>query len=125
MRKLAILVVFVAAGLFLISCGGAQTTPTPPAPTSPPAPTAPSTPSAIDAAKLYANNCAVCHGEKRQGVSGLGPALTQTTLAGKSDLEIRETILKGVPNTAMSGFDGRLSLEEIEALLQLIKRTAP
>ncbi|MBI2328357.1 MAG: c-type cytochrome [Chloroflexi bacterium] len=72
MRKLAILLTLLIAGLFLISCAGAQPTPTQPAPT-------PET-SAIDAAKLFATNCAVCHGEKRQGVSGLGPALTPTSL---------------------------------------------
>ncbi|MBI3930882.1 MAG: cytochrome c, partial [Chloroflexi bacterium] len=114
MRKLAILLTLLIAGLFLISCAGAQPTPTQPAPT-------PET-SAIDAAKLFATNCAVCHGEKRQGVSGLGPALTPTSLTKLSDAEVKSTILKGRSNTAMAGFEGRLSAEEIDALIQLIKR---
>ena len=122
MLKLAILATLLIAGLFLISCaGGAQPTPTQPAPTPPPTPT----PAAIDAAKLFATNCVVCHGEKRQGVSGLGPALTPTSLTKLSDAEVKSTILKGRSNTAMAGFEGRLSLEEIDALIQLIKRTSP
>ncbi|MBI4303087.1 MAG: cytochrome c [Chloroflexi bacterium] len=123
MRKLVILVTLLIAGLFLISCAGAQPTPTPPAPTPPTTPSP--TPSAIDAAKLYANNCAVCHGEKRQGVSGLGPALTLESLVKLSDAETKDTILKGIPNTAMAGFRGRLSPEQIDALIQLIKHTLP
>lgn len=124
MRELVILTVFLIAGLFLISCAKAE-------PPSPPAPTPPSVPApapkalAIDAVKLFATNCAVCHGEKRQGISGLGPALNPTSLAKLSEAEIRDTILKGRPNTAMAGFVGRLGPEEIDALVQLIKRTLP
>ena len=125
MRKLAILTTLLIAGLFLISCAGAQPIPTQPAPTPPPTPATIPTPAAIDAAKLFATNCAVCHGEKRQGVSGLGPALTPTSLTKLSDAEVKSTILKGRSNTAMAGFEGRLSLEEIDALVQLIKRTSP
>ncbi|MBI4243409.1 MAG: cytochrome c, partial [Planctomycetes bacterium] len=77
------------------------------------------------AAKLFATNCAVCHGEKRQGISGLAPALTPTSLTKLSDAEVRSAILKGRSNTAMAGFEGRLSSEEIDALLQFVKYTLP
>ena len=110
--------------LFLISCGKAELPPTPAA-TPPSVPASALKTSAIDAAKLFATNCAVCHGEKRQGISGLGPALTPTSLTKLSDAEVRSTIMKGRPNTAMAGFEGRLSSEEIDALIQLIKRTSP
>lgn len=123
MRNLVIAVTLLVAGLVLVSCAGEPPAPTTPAVTAPPTP-APTT-SGIEAPKLYANNCAVCHGEKRQGVSGLGPALTSVSLAKLSDAEVRSTILKGKSNTSMSGFDGRLSSEEIEALVQFIKRTSP
>ena len=124
MRKLVILAAFLIGGLFLISCAKAEPPPTP-APTPPSVPAPAPKALAIDVAKLFATNCAVCHGEKHQGVSGLGPALTPTSLAKLSDTEIRDTILKGRPNTAMAGFVGRLSPEEIDALVQLIKRTLP
>ncbi|MBI2980003.1 MAG: cytochrome c [Chloroflexi bacterium] len=123
MLKLVIPATLLMAALFLISCTGTQ--PTQPAPTPPPIPVPTPTPAAIDAAKLFATNCVVCHGEKRQGVSGLGPALTPTSLTKLSDAEVRSTILKGRTNTAMAGFEGRLSAEEIDALIQLIKRTSP
>lgn len=124
MRKLVVMVTLLIAGLFLISCAEAKP---PPAPvlTPPPVPAPAPAPSAIDAAKLFATNCTVCHGEKQQGISGLGPALTPTSLTKLSDAEVRSTIMKGRPNTAMAGFEGRLSSEEIDALIQLIKRTSP
>jgi mono/diheme cytochrome c family protein len=86
-----------------------------------------SQPPAIDANPLralthvYETNCAVCHGANRQGITELGPALTSQSLAELSDAEVRDTILNGRPGTAMVGFTDRLSQEEIDALLQLIK----
>lgn len=124
MRKLAILVTLLIAGLFSISCAETKPPPTP-APTPPSISTPTPAPTAIDAAKLFATNCAVCHGEKRQGVSGLGPALTPISLAKLSDAEIGDTILKGRPNTVMAGFRGRLSTKEIDALIQFIKSISP
>jgi cytochrome c55X len=102
MRKI-ILVTFLLVALLLVSaCAAPQPTPTP---------------SAIDANELYATNCASCHGENRQGVSGLGDALIPEHLADDSDIEIRDTILNGIPGTVMPGFEGRLSPDEINASL--------
>ncbi len=117
MPSLRILPVIIIGGLLLASCGGTE------APTPAPVPTL--IPSAIDAGELYAGNCVVCHGEKRQGVSGLGPALIPESLAALSDIEVRDTILSGRPGTAMAGWQERLSPKEIDALLQLIKYTSP
>lgn len=122
MPRLIILAALLIAGLFLISCDKAEPPPNP-APSAPPASVP--TPSAIDAAKSYATNCAVCHGPKREGASGLGPAVTPESLTKLSDAEVRSVILKGRPNTSMTGFEGRLGSEEIDALVQLIKRTTP
>ena len=119
-RSLVILTILIIAGLFLVSCGGSKPAPSP-ASTATPPPAA----TVIDAKKLYEVNCVACHGPNRQGVSGLGVALTPTSLAQLSDDEIRNTILKGRSNTAMAGFEGRLSSEEINALLQLIKYSSP
>ncbi len=106
----------VLAGLLLLSCGGPE-----PAPTPTPTPT----PSAIAANELYVTNCAACHRANRQGVSGLGPALTPQSLAERSDPTIRETISEGRPGTNMPPWKGTLSAEEIDALIQFIKYTAP
>ncbi|MBI4303274.1 MAG: cytochrome c [Chloroflexi bacterium] len=118
MRNLIISAILIAAGALLVSCGGGAPTPTPP-----PAPVPP--PAATDTKQLFATNCSVCHGPNRQGAVGLGPALTPTSLAQRSDDEIRNTILKGRPSTAMTGFEGRLSPKEIDDLIQLLKYSPP
>ncbi|MBI4334329.1 MAG: cytochrome c [Chloroflexi bacterium] len=125
MGKLVVLGILLVAGVFLISCAKAQPPPTPAPPPPSPVPASARETSTTDAAKLFATNCAVCHGERRQGVSGLGPALSPASLAKLSDAEIRNTTLKGRPNTAMAGFEGRLSSMEIDAIVQLIKDTSP
>jgi mono/diheme cytochrome c family protein len=40
------------------------------------------TPSIVNAAQVYSQNCASCHGVNRQG--GSGPALTPTSLASRT-----------------------------------------
>ncbi len=79
--------------------------------------------STAEAEGLYTANCAACHGPDRMG--GLGPPLTPASLGEKSDAEIRETISDGRPDTAMPPFKGKLSPEQIEALIRLIKDSAP
>lgn len=94
---------------------------------SAPMPTPPveTTPSEIPSVELYSSKCAACHGANREGVPGFAPALTPESLAARSDAETREAILKGISGTAMPAFEATLSPEEIDALLQLIKHTAP
>lgn len=86
-------------------------------------PTEEETVSPAEAEALYTANCAVCHGPDRMGA--IGPALTPDSLEDKSDTEIRETISDGLSGTAMQSFKDRLSAEQIEALLRLIKDSAP
>ena len=95
------------------------------APTPIPTPPVETVPKAQAAGELYGKSCAACHGANRQGISGFAPALTPESLAGRSDAEIRSAISDGRPGTAMPAFKGTLSPEEIDALLQLIKSTAP
>lgn len=90
-----------------------------------PASIPPITPPTIAADELYTIRCAGCHGVNRQGVSGLGPALTPDSLRALSYTEIRDIILNGRSNTAMPPFKSALSQEEIDALVQLIKDTSP
>ncbi|MBI4304200.1 MAG: cytochrome c [Chloroflexi bacterium] len=117
MRVSSFIITVALISVLFLGCAKSQ--PTPPA--APPAPPKP----AVDAASLYGTNCAACHGQKREGVSGLGPALTPTILSQKSDTQLREVILKGKSGTAMPGFEGRLKAEEVDALVQLLKRTQP
>ena len=124
MRKLLILVVVLTLGLFLVSCGGSTPPTTTPPATTPPVTTPPPTPE-IDAQKLYNANCAACHGQNRQGTPNLAPALNAATIGDDSDAEIKNTITKGKADTAMAGFEGRLSSAEIDALVQFVKKPAP
>ena len=56
---------------------------------------------------LYADNCALCHGDDGSGGSG-------SSLLGKSDeAEIVETILFGEDGTAMAPFEDQLDDQEI------------
>ncbi len=123
MKRLSLVMILLIVVVVLVVAAACARPEPPPAPTPTPTPTP--TPSAIDANELYATNCAACHGENRQGVSGLGDAMIPEHLAHDSDAEIKETILDGIPDTAMPGFQDRLSSEEIDALLQLIKYTSP
>ena len=127
MRRLVILVTVLTIGLFLVSCGGSTpATTTTPAASSTPAvtPATPASPS-VDAAKLYSDNCAVCHGATRQGIPNLAPALTQASLADDSVAEITGIITDGVANTAMAGFKTRLSSAQIDALANFVKTVNP
>ena len=74
---------------------------------------------------MFTTDCAVCHGDKRQGVTGLGPALTPISLASQTETQLKDTITNGRPNTAMAGFSTRLTLDQITALAQFIKNVAP
>ncbi len=121
MKRLSLVLILLIVVVVLVVAAACARPEPPPTPTPTPTPI----PSAIDANELYATNCAACHGENRQGVSGLGDAMIPEHLADDSDAEIKETILDGIPDTAMPGFQGRLSSEEIDALLQFIKYTSP
>jgi mono/diheme cytochrome c family protein/WD40 repeat protein len=71
-----------------------------------------------DAAKLYADNCAACHGDTRLG--GQGPALLPVSLGRIRPAEVVKTIREGRPATQMEGFADRLSAPEIEALAAFV-----
>ncbi|MBI2860741.1 MAG: cytochrome c [Chloroflexi bacterium] len=115
MRK-ATLAGVIIGGLLLAACGGGE-----PAPTPAPAPA----PAAVDATKIFASNCASCHGQDRQGVTGLAPALTASSLSARSEAEIKEAIAKGRPGTAMPPWEASLNAAQIEALVKFLKTAAP
>ncbi|MDP3879485.1 MAG: cytochrome c [Dehalococcoidales bacterium] len=110
-------IILVITNLLLLACQG-QATPPANAPRG-------DITTVPDGASLYSANCASCHGESRQGVYGSGGALTPDSLGVRSDAAVKETIVEGIPYTNMPAWKTRLSPEEIDALLQFIKYTAP
>ncbi|MEE8374350.1 MAG: cytochrome c [Dehalococcoidia bacterium] len=122
--SIAVAVTGVVTGLILgvaLFSGGTA----PSAADSSPTSSAQASPSPEGAGELFAANCAVCHGNSREGVLNLAPALTQQSLAELSDTEIRDTISGGRLTAGMPSFKAALSAAEIDALLQFIRNAAP
>ena len=69
----------------------------------------------IDAAAIYSARCSSCHGTEREG--GGGPPLLPTNLT-KDPSAYAETITNG--SGQMPAWDGRLSADEINALVEFI-----
>jgi len=72
-----------------------------------------------DAAALYAEHCAACHGEGRLG--GTGPALIPEALARLRGASLATVIAEGRPATQMQGFSNALDADAITALAAWIK----
>ncbi len=71
--------------------------------------------------QLYQNNCASCHGSDHGGY--LAPALNEETLQGRSPTALRSLIMTGSFETLMPPFFGRLSDQEIRAMVKHLKST--
>lgn len=94
-----------------------------------PAP-APAVAAAPDGAKLYAQHCARCHGEKGDGAGTISPLLsiparnfgegkfrlTTTTHGSASDEDLARVLRRGIPGSAMPAFD-QFSDAEVAALI--------
>lgn len=78
-------------------------------------------------ARLYAQNCAVCHGEDGQG--RVGATLAKDWPSIRPDLTIREVIENGVQGSPMPAWastkGGPLSSEEITSLVTFIMSWEP
>lgn len=70
-------------------------------------------------ARLYAENCALCHGEEGQG--RVGATLAKNWPSIRPDLRVRETITNGVPGSPMPAWSiengGPFSETEIDSLV--------
>lgn len=76
--------------------------------------------SKIDAAGLFAQRCAMCHGANGAG-GGIGPDLTAADyIYGKSQDKVVETITSGRPK-GMPAFGKQLQAEEISALAEYVR----
>ena len=67
--------------------------------------------------EVYAQQCVACHQAKGQGIPPVFPAITGSAVAtGPLDAHA-DIILNGKPGTAMAAFKGRLSDEDIAAVI--------
>jgi mono/diheme cytochrome c family protein/DNA-binding beta-propeller fold protein YncE len=76
-----------------------------------------------DAAKLFADNCAECHGADRLG--RLGPALLPENLGRLTGARAAAVIADGRNATQMPGFGSKLGKQEIAALAAYIASPLP
>lgn len=76
-----------------------------------------------DAAKLYGEHCASCHGADRLG--GQGPALLPENLGRLTGPRLAAVIAKGREATQMLGYEGTLTQPQIEALSAFISKPLP
>jgi mono/diheme cytochrome c family protein len=76
-----------------------------------------------DTAKLYGEKCALCHGEDGKGQTKGTPDFTNAEWQKKeSDEEFTKTIKAG--KKPMPAFEGKLSEEQIKALVQHVRAFA-
>src|SRR6202789_188816 len=112
------------AAIFLVVAGAGQVlgqqTPASPPPLGPLGVPVGATGGLGDAPDLYAKNCAGCHGNDLTG--GRGPSLFGTALlAERSDDELRQSILKGIPTGGMPSFQGQLDDAQIGRMLAFLR----
>ncbi|HUF03914.1 MAG TPA: cytochrome c [Aridibacter sp.] len=133
MHLLKISLCFVAAFLFIASCGGGSenaavnntSTESTPAPTA----EAPKTPDELALGRSkYQEYCVKCHKEVGTGgevvIEGktLNPEdLTSEKMKGEPDEEYIEYMVKGIPDEGMPSFRDELSDEEMKAVVRYIR----
>jgi len=72
------------------------------------------------AKELYQTYCAQCHGDDGRG--GAGPVLFgNANIQSQTDEQLRDFILEGRKGTAMNGYEGILSQDEINNLIALLQ----
>jgi cytochrome c55X len=69
------------------------------------------------------HDCGSCHGLTMKG--GLGPPLLPDRLAERSREELAAVILEGVPATPMPPWQGELSVEEADWLVEVLQEGVP
>ena len=88
----------------------------------------------VDQGKLlYGTRCAFCHGKTGKGDGPAGKALTPPPpdftaaafWANKTHEQLQDALEHGKPNTAMMGFKGSLSPEQISAVLTYLESLKP
>jgi high-affinity iron transporter len=102
--------------------------------TTPPAnPVAPEAPSIAAGKKLYASNCASCHGDTAQGDGRAGKQLNPppanlvdaTWIHGSTDGEIFLVIRDGVKDTGMKAFGSRMTTHQMWDVVNYLRSIGP
>ncbi len=77
---------------------------------------------ANNGADTFKAKCAMCHGENGAG-KGKVPALSSADVQKKADTEFRTIIEKGTktPNGMMPAYSGKLTPEQIDALVGYVR----
>ena len=70
---------------------------------------------------VYQKDCAKCHGKTGEGRHFAGPSLVSEKAAATSSDELRSIITNGKHH--MPKFEGKLTAEEIDTLVQEIKES--
>ncbi len=73
----------------------------------------------LTADPVYQKECAKCHGKTAEGRHFAGPSLVNAKAAGASSEDLRKIITDGKGH--MPKFAGKLSAEQIDALVQQIQ----
>ena len=78
---------------------------------------------AADGDSVFKTHCTGCHGSDGKGNSAIGtPDFTSPkTLSGLSDAEVIDTITNGRKGTIMPAWKGKLSDEEIAAVVAYLR----
>ncbi len=72
--------------------------------------------------EVYAKHCVACHQKNLQGMPPTFPSLVDSKIVHDKNLTpLIDTVLNGVPNTAMQAFKDQLSDEEIAGVLNYIR----
>ena len=130
MNILKLAIVFVAAAIFAIACGGTATTPniaTTTVNTAKPANVAP--PAPVDdvamAKDLYLTNCMTCHKDSGKGgkvtVDGKSiepDDITTAKMAAKSDEKLTQYIVDGFPDDGMPAFKDKLTADQVKLIVK-------
>jgi mono/diheme cytochrome c family protein len=68
---------------------------------------------------VYAENCAACHGTNGAGTV-IAPAIDSPDLRTNARQDLVELVNNGIPGTLMAGWNGSLTPDQIEAVVDLI-----
>lgn len=74
----------------------------------------------VDAARLYQNNCASCHGVKLDGATAPSLADDQWLHGTPTRANLAKIIAKGLPDKGMPGWEGTLDKTQIAALADYV-----
>ena len=83
--------------------------------------------------RIYAERCSACHGDHGRGDGPTAPALqppprdfgTAEFWRGRPTSQLREIVKAGKPGTMMPPFEGVLTPEEIDAVVESLTRFKP